>query len=155
MMAIKYQNSFMLLRDSLRNVQSWLSSSLKKGKAAPVCAAQPGTVAGYSHHHSPPRQGWKQVRKEHSVITAELGSHSEMALPPDCTQSRAKPHSLAPSLKPPAQTQIPYLCFLTHSESPHGMCLPVLQPTSQEAQLSPLWVRVYGCGLWLEDIDKT
>ena len=35
------------------------------------------------------------------------------------------------------------------------MCLLVLQPTSQEAQLYPLWVRVYGCGLWPEDIDKT
>lgn len=77
-----------------------------------------------------------------------------MALPPDSTQSRAKPHFLAPSLKPPAQAQILDLCFLTHSESPHGMCLPVLQPTSQEAQLYLLWVRFCGYGLWLEDIDK-
>lgn len=44
---------------------------------------------------APLRQWWKQVRKKHSIITAELGSHLEMALPPDWTQSRAKPHFLA------------------------------------------------------------
>ena len=47
------QNSFVLLKDSLRNVKSWLSSSSKKGKAAPDRGAQPGTAAEHSHHHSP------------------------------------------------------------------------------------------------------
>lgn len=76
-MAIKCQNSFVLLRDSLRNVKSWLSSSLKKGKSAPDCGAQPGTVVGHSCRHSPPatvmESGEKEALRHHSRTWHTLG----------------------------------------------------------------------------------
>lgn len=81
----------MLLRDSLRNVKSWLSSSLKKGKAAPVYAAQPGTVTGHSHHHSPPatvmEAGEKEALHHHSRTWLTLGDGPASWLDPVQSQT--------------------------------------------------------------------